>query len=152
MDAPSDLTSCDLIENENTEHILKICHTYFANYIENMQKMADIVEGRSDITLRILDWFVSVYAYDKNMSDICASYKSSLAYYKKRYFDPFRRTDKLNHKYIINNERRYLPTSIGQLNFFKWAFEHNVIDVVGASLPQIETNMIDAEIMIHIAN
>jgi len=141
VNAPLNIVDPDSIEDENEENILKICHIYFANYSENMQKMADIVEGRSDITLRILDWFVNVYAYENNLLDIYENYRSTLESRGKQYFDPFRRKFRFDHKYVVNGREKYLSTSIGQLNFFKWAFEHHIIDTVEHHLPQIKIDM-----------
>ena len=104
--------------------------------------MIDIVEGQSDISLRLLDWFVTRHAskqkirFDKydvsNNSDkfdkrvdrcfnVHISYKAQLKSYKKKYFDPFRRRKKF--KYYFDKEKTvHLCTTIGQLNFFRWAF------------------------------
>lgn len=67
--------------------------------------------------------------------------------YKKRYFDPFRRRKKF--KYYFDREKTIsLCTTIGQLNFFKWAFTNNVVEYVISNhnlinKAMVNTNKID---------
>ena len=107
----------------------------------DMQKMVNIIEGKSNITLRILDWFVTHYIKNIGMDDIHSSYKSKLSFYKKRHFDPFRRLDRLDYKYVINGEECELLTSVGQLNFFRWIFENNIMNIVEEHLDQIMNHL-----------
>ena len=111
-------------------------------------KMLNIIEGQSEISLRILDWFVTKYAkrgidFTKNGEtfDVHINYKAQLKSYKKRYFDPFRRKKKFNYKYTINREDKILYTTIGQLNFFRWAISNDIINFVEKYLPQITKAM-----------
>ena len=110
---------------------------------ENIDKMLDIINGKSDISLRILDWFVTKYSKkridcgvskDSDMFDVRVSYKSQLKSYKKRYFDPFRRRRKF--VYYFSNTKS-INTTLGQLNFFKWAITNNIIEYVEKNLKQI---------------
>jgi hypothetical protein len=112
----------------------------------NIQKMIDIIEGKSDISLRILDWVVTKYskgkiellnADDQEEFDIHISYKSQLKSYKKKYFDPFRRRNKINYQYSNVDKSKIINTTIGQLNFFKWAITHNIIKYVEDNLQLI---------------
>lgn len=111
-------------------------------------KMLDIIDGQSEISLRILDWFVTKYAkrgidFTRNGDtfDVHINYKAQLKSYKKRYFDPFRRKKKFNYKYTINGEEKVLYTTIGQLNFFRWAISNEIINFVEKYLPQITKAM-----------
>jgi hypothetical protein len=54
-------------------------------------------------------------------------YKSQLKGYKKKLFDPFCRKKRIPFYY---NETEYVITTIGQLNFFKWAISKKVLDYV----------------------
>jgi hypothetical protein len=117
---------------------------------ENIIKMIDIIEGKSDISLRILDWFVTKYSKKKincnggtknvEAFDVKISYKAQLKAYKKRYFDPFRRKKKFYYPCekdgFINyeNEDKHIYTTLGQLNFFKWAFTNNIVSYVEDNL------------------
>ena len=114
---------------------------------ETITQMINIVEGKSDMSLRVLDWFVTKYSKkridcgqskDVDMFDVRISYKSQLKSYKKKYFDPFRRKKKFN--YHFDNEQ-VMKTTLGQLNFFKWAFSNNIVMYVDKNLKQIIKEM-----------
>jgi len=116
---------------------------------ENISKMIDIVEGRSNISLRILDWFVTKCSKkrincgaskDNETFDVKISYKSQLKSYKKRYFDPFRRRQKFIY-YFDDKQQRHMDTTLGQLNFFKWAFTHDILTYVENNLKSIGKEM-----------
>lgn len=148
------------IENPNTFFNQKeLCHyknidkffkEQYEKNSENILKMIDIIEGKSDISLRILDWFVTKYSKKKIVCngstknieafDVKISHKAQLKAYKKRYFDPFRRRKKFYYPCekdgFINyeNEDKHIYTTLGQLNFFKWAFANNVVSYVEDNL------------------
>lgn len=118
----------------------------------NLQKMINIINGNSDISLRIVDWFATNYAKKyftvypiKNNGDIIRfkvymDYKLQLKAYSKRRFDPFCRWDRISIPYNeIDGE--YIQTTLGQLNFFKWAFENGIIDYVKNHYKEIEDDM-----------
>jgi hypothetical protein len=65
-------------------------------------------------------------------------YKLKLKAYSKRRFDPFCRWDRISIPY--KNET-YIETTIGQLNFFKWALENKVIDYIDDHYDVIEKDM-----------
>lgn len=122
--------------------------------IEKIDEMINIIESKSRISLRLLDWFVTRYSNkyktsyeittdnnEKEMFYVHIGYKSQLKSYKKRYFDPFRRKKKF--MYYFNAEKtRNLATTIGQLNFFRWVFSHNIIEYVKNKYDDISTAMI----------
>lgn len=117
---------------------------------ENISKMIDIIEGKSHISLRVLDWFVTKYSKkkidcginkDAEIFDVRISYKSQLKSYKKKYFDPFRRRKKFVYYFGDRNDNKYIDTTLGQLNFFKWAFYNNVLVYVDKNLKNIIKEM-----------
>ena len=65
------------------------------------------------------------------------SYKSQLKAYSKKRFDPFCRRDRL--EFMINGDS--VETTIGQLNFFKWAIKNLVIEYIINHKEDIETDM-----------
>lgn len=70
-------------------------------------------------------------------------YKLQLKGYQKKQFDPFCRRSRI-HFYCGKNkegEDRYVTTTIGQLNFFKWAISNQIIDFVEYHLKSIESDM-----------
>ena len=115
---------------------------------ENIKKMIDIINGTSVISLRVLDWVVTKFSKKKidvkknniEMFDVRISYRSQLKSYKKRYFDPFRRRKKFIY-HFNDDESNSISTTLGQLNFFKWAFINNVIIYVEKNLEYIGKEM-----------
>ena len=57
----------------------------------------------------------------------------------KKTFDPFCRRERINFEYDDKNNN--VITTVGQLNFFRWALESNVIDYVDKNLDNIEEDM-----------
>jgi hypothetical protein len=109
---------------------------------EQITKMLGIINKESEISLRILDWFVTRYSKKRidfdlgveEVFDVYISYKAQLKSYKKTYFDPFRRRKKFYYCYDKHNNKKQIYTTIGQLNFFRWAITNNIIDYVEKNL------------------
>ena len=111
--------------------------------------MVNIIEKKSDITLRIIDFFVSVYSKIYGIKyklidsantyyyfDVYSSYKKNIKHYKKIYFDPFRRKCHVTINY--DNENKLLVTTVGQMNFFRWAMQNYVIEYIENNLTSIQ--------------
>lgn len=113
-----------------------------------LQKMLEIINGESRISLRIVDWFATNYAkkfftiftIDNKRFKVYDDYKLKLKAYSKRRFDPFCRWERITIPYDINEEK-FIQTTIGQLNFFKWAIENNVIEYIEKNYTSIEYDM-----------
>jgi hypothetical protein len=113
----------------------------------NIAILLPIVQGTSKISLRVLDWFVTNFCKKNNIiltnkmgSNIIVhmDYKNQLKAYAKIYFDPFCRRDRINFIYGKGNE---LLTTVGQLNFFRWAIENNIIEYTVSNMEIIEKDM-----------
>ena len=65
-------------------------------------------------------------------------YKLKLKAYGKVNFDPFCRWSRIT---IPFNEDYYMETTIGQLNFFKWAIENQILDYIDEHYEDIEADM-----------
>jgi hypothetical protein len=119
---------------------------------ENINLMISIINGESKISLRKLDWFITHYAkkhrkettYDVEGESfpVHISYKAQLYTFKKRNFDPFRRRKKLYYNYDKSDKKKYIETTIGQLNFFHWAFSNDIILYFGNNYDAITESMI----------
>lgn len=115
---------------------------------DNIKKMIQIIDGSSIISLRILDWFVTRYSNKKKIFldsnddpvDVHISYKAQLKSYKKKYFDPFKRRTKFFYDFN-GTITTPIQTTIGQLNFFRWAIESNVISYVEKNYVDITNEM-----------
>jgi len=117
---------------------------------KNINILIPIVNGLSKISLRVLDWFVTNFCKKHNtvihyQRDgkaqkliVHLDYKNQLKAYSKKQFDPFCRRERINFIYGKGNE---LLTTVGQLNFFRWAIEHHVLDYINDNLEVIEADM-----------
>ena len=64
-------------------------------------------------------------------------YKSQLKAYSKRKFDPFCRNDRISDW----GPERNIVTTIGQLNFFRWAIDNKILEYIKQHLKEIEDDM-----------
>jgi hypothetical protein len=121
--------------------------TDFYKNQDHLGKMMQIINGESPISLRIVDWFVTNYAkkyytvYDLKTGDrfkVYNDYKLKLKAYAKRRFDPFCRWERITIPY---DQDKLMETTIGQLNFFKWAIEHEILGYIDANYEDIERDM-----------
>ena len=118
----------------------------------NLDKMLRIITGESKISLRIVDWFATNYAkkyytlytIEQTIDNIARrfkvydDYKLKLKAYSKRRFDPFCRWERISIPYTNGT---FIETTIGQLNFFKWALENKVVDYIEQNYETIEKDM-----------
>lgn len=142
--------------NTQNELLLNNLMEFYKNR-DNLHKMMHIINGETKISLRIVDWFVTNYAkkhytvYEiplKNSNGIVLGenirfkvyndYKLKLKAYSKKRFDPFCRWERISIPY--DNEK-HMETTIGQLNFFKWGIENNIIDFIEHNYINIERDM-----------
>jgi hypothetical protein len=123
----------------------------FYNTNNNLENMMQIITGESRISLRLVDWFATNYAkkyytlytfVDEFGADrrfkVYVDYKLKLKAYSKRRFDPFCRWDRISIPY---KDGTSIETTIGQLNFFKWAIENKIIEYIDEHYEHIEDDM-----------
>ena len=124
-----------------------ICY-YSEDKYEKLDRILKILNGEAAISLRIVDWFVTNYSkqkfivYDLQSSGkrfkVYNDYKLKLKAYSKKRFDPFCRWDRVMIPY---KNGQSIQTTIGQLNFFKWALENEIIDYIEREYDIIEKDM-----------
>ena len=127
---------------QNNLLFLSLKRYYTGNNLKQLLKYLK----HDKISLRIVDWFVTNYSkkhdsiYDNSDKPFIVfhSYKSQLKSYSKRYFDPFCRRNRIDFYY---NSNESISTTIGQLNFFRWAINNNVIEYIIKNYDEIETDM-----------
>ena len=131
----------------STQHnlIMNKLLNYYSEF-DRVDRMLAIIHGSSSVSLRLVDWFVTNYA-KKNWTIIKSGdtrfkvydeYKSRLKSYSKRRFDPFCRHERVVIPY---KDESHIQTTIGQLNFFRWAIENNIIDYIEENQLTIEADM-----------
>jgi hypothetical protein len=108
----------------------------------NLQKVKDILEGKSILSLRLIDWFVTNYAKKFNTSFMTTnqkhiivylSYKSHLKAYSKKMFDPFCRSKRIKFQGF--------ETTVGQLNFFEWAITDEILSYLETHYEEVHADM-----------
>ena len=118
----------------------------FYSACDDKEEVMKLLEGTSDISLRLIDWFVTNYSKQHNVSYILegqefliyTNYKAQLKAYSKKLFDPFCRRERI--MFQIEGYPMF-QTTVGKLNFFRWAIEKGVLNYIKLNLPQIEKAM-----------
>ena len=118
---------------------------------DNLNNMFKIITGESKISLRIVDWFATNYSKKNYINYTCedstgqpkrfkvyVDYKLKLKAYSKKNFDPFCRWDRISIPY---KKGKFIETTIGQLNFFKWTIDNKVIEYIFKNYDDIESDM-----------
>jgi len=149
------------------ETLLKKKVLEFYKNKENLSIFLSIILQKTRLSLRSVDWFVTNYCKKYNINYLLKrenedityfpfkAYKLQLKAYSKKFCDPFCRRERVifdykNNKlidYIHGNESLdidntdYIITTIGQLNFFKFAIQDNIINYAIENISKIELDM-----------
>ena len=128
----------------------------FFSIKENLDQVKPIINGNDNnknkpkMSLRILDWFVTNYSKKYNISYevtlnnktknfiVYLDYKSQLKAYSKKQFDPFCRRERI---LFFDHEGKEIVTTVGQLNFFRWSLENNILSYILDNFDEIENDM-----------
>ena len=114
---------------------------FYANEL-HVNRVRDILDGKSNLSLRLIDWFVTNYAKKFNTSFLTKSdkhvivylsYKSHLKAYSKKMFDPFCRSRRIKFQGF--------ETTVGQLNFFEWAINDEILDYLEMHREEVHADM-----------
>ena len=125
------------------------------------QEFVSVIRGERGISLRSIDWFITNYSKKNNVYylihtdaselptfdesvgvrsrafNVHNSYKSQLKAYSKKRFDPFCRRNRISLEIAGSS----VETTIGQLNFFRWAIENLVTEYIFVHKATIESDM-----------
>jgi hypothetical protein len=146
--------------------LLSSLTTYYEKHAKYRKMLHDIVESRSPLSLRVIDWFVTHYArshqvlywiddrkgvmyetYPANGAHVrkfhlYLEYRAALKSYTKLFMDPFRRHERIT--FVLEREPlTSIETTVGQLNFFRFAISNHVIEYIQNHLEEIEEHMAD---------
>jgi hypothetical protein len=113
---------------------------------KDLAEVMELLQGTSIISLRLIDWFVTNYAKRHNIGYmlngqefmVYMSYKSQLKAYSKKLFDPFCRRERI--MFSLPGVEAFV-TTVGKLNFFRWAIEKNIIEYLKVNRETVETEM-----------
>jgi hypothetical protein len=118
----------------------------FYSQREDLAEIVSLLQGTSPVSLRLIDWFVTNYSKAHSISYILAgqefvvymNYKNQLKAYSKKLFDPFCRRERISFQ--IPGHEAFL-TTVGKLNFFRWAIEKGILDYIKGHQVEIEREM-----------
>ena len=146
------------------ESLLKVKLLEFYKVPENLGILLPIINQQTRLSLRSLDWFVTNYCKKNNINYSLEvgnetisyfpfkRYKSQLKAYSKKFCDPFCRRERIIFDYQNNTitdfksthkvgHKDYIVTTIGQLNFFRFAIQDSIIDYAIKNIQEIENDM-----------
>lgn len=143
--------------------LLSSISTYYNKSYDKRNLLDKIIHSEYKISLRVIDWFITHYTRQKRIilwSDssgtlienitgltskltkfhIYLEYRAQLKSYTKMFFDPFRRHQRIS--FIISKKPfKVVETTIGQLNFFRWIFQNNILQYIEKHQEEIEEEM-----------
>lgn len=137
-----------IIVNQDTKISLRLLDWLVTNYSKKKNVEYD---------LKVIDKDINGKKMIKEVPfNLWIDYKNQLKSYSKNFFDPFCRKQRIalntkNFKVFEINEdeydkyntsENYIITTVGQLNFFKWAINKEVIEYAIKNLDSIEADMI----------
>lgn len=112
----------------------------------DLPEILELLQGTSAISLRLIDWFVTNYAKRHSIGYLIGgqefmvymSYKSQLKAYSKKLFDPFCRRERI--MFSLPGTEAFV-TTVGKLNFFRWAIEKNIVEYLKQHYETVEAEM-----------
>lgn len=127
------------------ELIIKSLQTFYTGR-KDLNEIMELLQGTSIISLRLIDWFVTNYAKRHSIGYVLGgqefmvymSYKSQLKAYSKKLFDPFCRRERI--MFSLPGTEQFI-TTVGKLNFFRWAIEKQVIEYLKKHRETVEAEM-----------
>lgn len=156
------------IQDKGKELLLTSLSDFYNKNEKYKNILISIINSKYILSLRLIDWLVTHYAkanniifwismIDNNIYDKCPQdiedynkykkvniyldYRAQLKSYTKFKFDSFRRHDRIT--FIIDkNKGINIETTIGQLNFFRWAFNNNILDYAIKHKKEIYSSML----------
>jgi hypothetical protein len=140
------------MSSTTVEHdlLLKSLEKYYSSNAKINTKIIDIIEGKSPISLRLIDWYVTTYCKSNNVVltknkregyfNVYMNYRAQLKAFKKIQFDPFRRRERIMF-WFATKDSSGISTTIGQLNFFKWAIENKILENIEKNRIFLEKEM-----------
>jgi len=125
------------------ELVISSLQRFYSSHPE-IEKVLTYLNGDAPLSLRIIDWFVTKYSrknfvrYQLNGQDflVYLSYKGQLKAYSKQYFDPNCRRERIMFRIPGHDQ---IMTTIGKLNFFRWALESKILEYIEIHEEEIRT-------------
>ena len=108
----------------NDQLLLESLHKFYEKEY-NRDKLFLILSDEKSISLRSIDWFITNYSKKNNT-----------------YYIIYEDNDGKRDRLLFKIDDKYsIETTIGQLNFFKWAISNLIIDYIEINKQDIENDM-----------
>ena len=141
------------MEQLDSKNLLLLSLSKYYSDPSNIDKLATIIDNNSSLSLRLIDWYVTNYCKNNNIVyilpgkryfNVYLNYRAQLKAFKKIQFDPFRRRERITFvmPQSSSQTKKTINTTIGQLNFFRWAIENNVILHIETNVDALELEML----------
>ena len=139
--------------NVTKDNLLMSSLVRFFQNTDHMNRFIDVIRGKTVISLRLLDWLITNYSKVHNIVytvtingeekqfNMFLNYKTQLKAFSKKQFDPFQRRNRISFSVETEQYNDMIITTIGQLNFFRWAIQYNVLEYAEMHLTKIESDM-----------
>ena len=133
------------------DKLLLVSLNRFYSSKKNLEEISSIILGTSKLSLRLIDWYVTTHCKRHNIVyilnnneyfNVYLNYRSQLKAFKKTQFDPFRRRERIT--FSVDNDNN-VYTTIGQLNFFRWAIQNKILKPIEKNLNHLETLMLSEQ-------
>jgi hypothetical protein len=136
---------------------------FYQKNTAHRERLYEVILGLSPLSLRVIDWFITHFAKTRTVIywindstneyteqspsntnfrkfNLYLDYRAQLKSYTKLYFDPFRRHERIS--FVLEKDPiKVVESTIGQLNFFRWALQNHVLDYIQNHLTEIEEHM-----------
>ena len=128
----------------NSKLSLRLIDWFVTNYSKknlvmyNLKKLKRKIDETDSGVESVDDGKGDEEEYFSDYFNVFSDYRGQLKALNKKNFDPFCRRSRIKFFY---NEKDYIITTVGQLNFFKWAIENCILDYIEANMSEIEDDM-----------
>lgn len=115
---------------------------------DNLRQLSEVLGKNPPVSLRTIDWLVTNYSKADNCyvdgcmipTNIHIAYKAAQSSVKKKLMDPFCRRERIVFQNADNED---FVTTLGQLNFFRWAIKNQVLKYAIDNASAIEKHMLE---------
>lgn len=142
--------------SKQDENLMRKIDAFFSKP-EHMGKLLPFLHETSKISLRLIEWFVSVYSMkntvdyfiDEEYFNVYLDYHAEMDVHRKQRFDPFARKWR-KHKgkrvyygiHFYYTEDDFVVTTVAQLNFFKWFISKRVLNYMVENRVELHEEML----------
>ena len=130
-----------------TECLLESLQRFYDGNPQHLRTLTDILGPNPSVSLRAVDWLVTNYCKKRNIfltdsgrcTNMYLAYKNALRSYSKRLLDPFCRRERIT---FTNADGEPFRTTVGQLNFFRFAITAGIVGYATDNCAAIEEDML----------